>query len=155
MNLPYFLLSLVGILASYTALDIMSKMMKKQRNNYLWLTLSAASMGLEWGRCIILLCLLITCLLAFILMLYFLSLALIIAISGSLGAFLDILEMAHSRYGQGLFWEAVFWVHIISPWQQSKQKHAFIMPCYLFAFPSSSPWSLHFMRCTCFFVRKA
>ncbi|MGB8270222.1 MAG: MHYT domain-containing protein, partial [Priestia megaterium] len=44
-----FLAVIVGILASYTALDIMSKMIKKQRNNYLWLTLSAISMGLGVG----------------------------------------------------------------------------------------------------------
>ena len=109
-----FLAVIVGILASYTALDIMSKMIKKQRNNYLWLTLSATSMGLGvWAMHYI-------AMLAYYVPVSFhfdavLSvLALIIAISGSLVAFWTFWKWRTSVWSGLILGSSILGTHYIA-----------------------------------------
>ncbi|MFE7081264.1 PAS domain S-box protein [Priestia megaterium] len=109
-----FLAVIVGILASYTALDIMSKMMKKQRNNYLWLTLSAASMGIGVGAMHYIAMLAYYVPVSFHFNAVLSVIALIIAISGSLGAFWTFWKWGTSVWSGLILGSSILGTHYIA-----------------------------------------
>ncbi|MED3955284.1 MULTISPECIES: PAS domain S-box protein [Priestia] len=109
-----FLAVIVGILASYTALDIVSKMMKKQRNNYLWLTLSATSMGLGVGAMHYIAMLAYYVPVSFHFDVVLSVLALIIAISGSLVAFWTFWKWRTSVWSGLILGSSILGTHYIA-----------------------------------------
>ncbi|MEB2265797.1 PAS domain S-box protein [Priestia megaterium] len=109
-----FLAVIVGILASYTALDIMSKMIKKQRNNYLWLTLSAISMGLGVGAMHYIAMLAYYVPVSFHFDAVLSVLALIIAISGSLVAFWTFWKWRTSVWSGLILGSSILGTHYIA-----------------------------------------
>ncbi|MEW4280408.1 PAS domain S-box protein [Priestia megaterium] len=109
-----FLAVIVGILASYTALDIMSKMIKKQRNNYLWLTLSATSMGLGVGAMHYIAMLAYYVPVSFHFDAVLSVLALIIAISGSLVAFWTFWKWRTSVWSGLILGSSILGTHYIA-----------------------------------------
>lgn len=109
-----FLAVIVGILASYTALDIMSKMMKKQRNNYLWLTLSATSMGLGVGAMHYIAMLAYYVPVSFHFDAVLSVLALITAISGSLVAFWTFWKWRTSVWSGLILGSSILGTHYIA-----------------------------------------
>ncbi|MGG0535925.1 PAS domain S-box protein [Priestia aryabhattai] len=109
-----FLAVIVGILASYTALDIVSKMMKKQRNNYLWLTLSATSMGLGVGAMHYIAMLAYYVPVSFHFDVVLSVLALIIAISGSLVAFWTFWKWHTSVWSGLILGSSILGTHYIA-----------------------------------------
>ncbi|MGU3395489.1 PAS domain S-box protein [Priestia aryabhattai] len=109
-----FLAVIVGILASYTALDIVSKMMKKQRNNYLWLILSATSMGLGVGAMHYIAMLAYYVPVSFHFDAVLSVLALIIAISGSLVAFWTFWKWRTSVWSGLILGSSILGTHYIA-----------------------------------------
>lgn len=109
-----FLAVIVGILASYTALDIVSKMMKKQRNNYLWLILSATSMGLGVGAMHYIAMLAYYVPVSFHFDVVLSVLALIIAISGSLVAFWTFWKWRTSVWSGLILGSSILGTHYIA-----------------------------------------